>query len=175
MKKINMLIIAGLSLLLLTAINGCTNHHQTKSDRGLTNVTGHGHDVDNFAELCADDTALRDPDLIEICQQQARRFYKDTRDGGGNIFEPGCHRVYDNAACPAQGALFRASGDLCQNATRLAEWTNAQCHPTRPIDSSRFDCNAECRRIGADAGACVTVKNFCAAGIDSAKCECVFL
>ncbi len=170
---------AGMACLLLTMISACVTDRNTlpddTEDSSMAQAAGHDHIEDDLAELCATDEAATDPELIDICRQLAARFYKDTVDGGSNVFEPGCHRVYRVAGCPALGALFRSSGDLCQSNTRLAEWTNAGCHPAKPVDSSKFDCDAECRRIGADAGVCVTLKNFCAANIDSAKCECVFL
>ena len=145
-----------------------------KSDQ-IETAVGHDHAEDNLAELCAEDETEREEDLTEICQQLAATYYRDTLDGGENIFEPGCHRWFTNAQCAGQGNLFSSSGDLCLSNIQIAEWTNANCHPAKPVDSSKFNCDTECKKKGAQGGACVTVEDFCAAGIDSAKCECVFI
>jgi hypothetical protein len=136
---------------------------------------GHSHGTDDLGERCDAPGAEHDPDLAEICRQVRVRFYRDTRDGGPDVFRAGCHLVFDNAQCRGQGRLFPSSGDLCRSRRTIAEWTDPTCHPARPVDSAPFDCETECQKRGAQTGVCVTDENFCATGIDSAHCECVEL
>lgn len=138
----------------------------------------HSHAAE-LEEICAAGEYEKDDPVAELCAEfAATHFYKDLRDGGNNIFEPGCHRYYAQAGCPVgTGKLWASSGDKCfgtQNPKKIiAEWTNPGCHPKKPVDSSRFDCEKECQRRGSRTGVCITVPNFCAKGINSARCECI--
>lgn len=104
--------------------------------------------------------------------QAANVSYDDKGDVAGDVFDPGCHYIYEgNAAC--QGDPKRFSQDDCgiQNPDLILEWTISACHgPTG--DLSLFDCDKICRQLGAGGGTCKTVANACAQGWNSAQCEC---
>ena len=165
--------------------SGCTTYVEAsggEQESPVVHLSGEGEHshATSLMEFCANGRYEKDSAFTELCAELAASYwYKDLIDGGNDIFEPGCHRYYTQAGCPAgTGKLWRNSGDRCLDSNNpqiiIGEWTNPKCHPKKPVDSSRFDCNQECMKKGAMAGVCVTVKNFCAKGIDSAKCECIF-
>lgn len=99
--------------------------------------------------------------------------WKDTIDGGDDPFTAGCHLGYTAPNCGnrIRNAIY---GDVChQNGLDLTEWTDQMCHPSMPLDSKIYYCDAECRRRNMD-GCCETVALMCdGMNIRSARCKCV--
>ena len=111
--------------------------------------------------LVADDEGPSEEEVAEPT------FFKDDKDGGDDPWNGGCHWHYRDKVCSAAKMIF--SGDYCDGDV-LYEWTNRHCHDAEE-DKRRYNCAAECEKKGA-TGTCVTLRNDCGRGADSAKCEC---
>jgi hypothetical protein len=98
----------------------------------------------------------------------AQAYWQDDTDNGDDIWTPGCHWQFTDKACSLNKTFYK--GDYCTDETHLEEYTDQKCH-TDP-DRKSYDCDQECKKIGKIGGKCVTVKDACQKGNDSAKCKC---
>jgi hypothetical protein len=96
-------------------------------------------------------------------------YLRDDTDAGDDIWKAGCHWFYSDADC-FYNKTFHA-GDSCLDKTRLSEWTNPECHPPQG-DIKEYDCDVECRRIGAPGGVCIYDPHVCGLW-PSARCLCI--
>lgn len=102
----------------------------------------------------------------------AQVYWIDDTDKGDDIWTPGCHWRFSDAACKQNRAFH--SGDFCEDEKKsdiLEEYTNQVCHTA--ADRKRYDCDRECKRKHGVPGDCVTAKDACGKGNPSAKCVCL--
>ena len=119
---------------------------------------------------CADCKDRKDCMLNNgVCKTGGLHF-NDSADTGNDIWTPGCHYEYKDAACTQNQNFFL--GDICgtKNPKEIIEWTVSACHGAIG-DREIFDCDKECKRADLGRGTCVVVPNVCA-GKDSAACKC---
>ena len=99
----------------------------------------------------------------------AQVYWIDDTDAGDDIWKPGCHWQFSDAACAHDKSFYK--GDSCEKEEILHEYTNLKCHSDP--DRNRYDCDRECQRKYGVPGECVTVADACGAGNPSAKCVCL--
>ena len=134
---------------------------------------------------CATTTSVHDSDLPARCGTAedcgpgiacnsgrcAQVYWIDDTDAGDDVWTPGCHWQFSDAACTQDRSFYK--GDYCEEERTdiLQEYTKRPCHSDP--DRKRYDCDLECRRKYGVPGECVTVQNACGEGNPSAKCVCL--
>lgn len=95
-------------------------------------------------------------------------YFRDFVDKGDDIFGPGCHFSFSDAACTQNGTFV--NGDSCASATVLVEYTlTLPCHAGC---AEPRECDLECLFRGLGTGKCVRVPHFCGPNQNSARCVC---
>lgn len=134
-------------------------------DVGADEGEAGGHGCPHGAE-CVDDQVCFDGDCVPLSSVG----WIDTKDGGDDPLEPGCHLAYKDKTCT--GEVISGRADQCRSATLLLEYTDRNCHTIPPYDEVVHDCDAVCKANGHASGTCSLVPDYCAKGWPAAQCKC---
>jgi hypothetical protein len=154
--------------LLAIALGGCRTAADARADRGAAFCAAAPEQCEQRCAKCPD----RDGCFASggECGMGAVGSLDDSGDQGADVFTPGCHQEYADAACTQGQAFFGVDECTDANPRTIWEWTLSTCHlPTGDI--ADFDCDVECRRVGRGGGRCAWADNVCY-GRRSAYCRC---